>query len=60
MTAARQKVLVVGAAGSIGRLVIEEATKAGYDVRALVRDPRRARDLAEQAEIVARSGAWAP
>src|SRR3954453_20768263 len=39
-------VLVVGSTGSVGRLVVEEAAGAGHDVRALVRSPDRARDLA--------------
>ncbi len=33
--------LVVGATGSIGRCVVDEATRQGYTVRALVRDPRK-------------------
>ena len=36
-------VLVVGATGSIGRLVVEGAVRKGHAVRALVRDSRRAR-----------------
>jgi uncharacterized protein YbjT (DUF2867 family) len=35
----RMTVLVVGATGSIGRLVVEEALRQGYVVRALVRTP---------------------
>jgi uncharacterized protein YbjT (DUF2867 family) len=35
------KVLVVGATGSIGRLVVEEALRAGHTVRALVREGRQ-------------------
>jgi uncharacterized protein YbjT (DUF2867 family) len=38
-------VLVVGSTGSIGLLVVEEAAAAGYQVRALVRSPDRARGL---------------
>ena len=38
-------VLVVGATGSIGSLVVEEALAAGHAVRALVRDPVKARRL---------------
>jgi uncharacterized protein YbjT (DUF2867 family) len=45
-------VLVVGATGSIGRLVVEEALKQGHAVRALVRDPSRARALPPGAERV--------
>lgn len=41
--------LVVGATGSIGRLVLEEALRQGHSVRALVRDSKRAHDLPPQA-----------
>lgn len=36
-------VLVVGATGSIGHLVVEETIRQGHTARALVRDPRKAR-----------------
>ncbi|WP_261538878.1 SDR family oxidoreductase [Burkholderia multivorans] len=39
------EILVVGATGSIGRLVVEEALREGYRVRALVRDRARAESL---------------
>jgi nucleoside-diphosphate-sugar epimerase len=45
-------VLVVGASGSVGRLVVEEALDAGYDVRALVRTSSRLDDLAAGVEVV--------
>jgi uncharacterized protein YbjT (DUF2867 family) len=45
-------VLVVGATGSIGRLVVEESTRQGYPTRALVRDPDKARRLPAEADIV--------
>jgi uncharacterized protein YbjT (DUF2867 family) len=38
----RSTVLVVGATGSIGRLVVEKAVRQGHPVRALVRDARKA------------------
>lgn len=38
-----KKILVVGATGSIGQHVVEEALKRGYQVRALVRNPNKAR-----------------
>jgi uncharacterized protein YbjT (DUF2867 family) len=44
-------VLVVGATGSIGRLVVEEAARQGHAVRALVRDARTAH-LIPDVEIV--------
>lgn len=52
MTTQTSAVLVVGATGSIGRLVVAEAIHAGYTVRALVRDPGKARGLAPQAQPV--------
>lgn len=45
-------VLVVGATGSVGRLVIEEALDRGHAVRALVRHPDRAQGLFSQACLV--------
>jgi uncharacterized protein YbjT (DUF2867 family) len=46
-------VLVVGASGSIGRLVVDEAVRKGHAVRALARDPRKARRLFPDVEVVA-------
>src|SRR5271157_3946978 len=46
-----QTVLAVGASGSIGRPVVEEALAVGYRVRALVRDASKARLLPAAAEI---------
>lgn len=45
-------VLVVGATGSIGRLVVEAALREGYAVRALVRNLERTRQLPPEAERV--------
>ena len=45
-------VLVVGATGSIGRLVVDEALRRGHVVRALVRDASRARALASAAQRI--------
>lgn len=45
-------VLVVGATGSIGRLVVEEAVGQGYQTRALVRNPARAGQLPPEAQLV--------
>jgi uncharacterized protein YbjT (DUF2867 family) len=45
-------VLAVGATGSIGRLAVEEAIRAGHAVRALVRNPGRARRLPAEAQVV--------
>ena len=35
------KVIVFGATGRVGAAVVEQATKAGHDVTAFVRDPKR-------------------
>jgi len=48
----RLKILVVGATGSIGRLVVEQAIRRGHAVRALVRSASKARELAREAESV--------
>jgi uncharacterized protein YbjT (DUF2867 family) len=45
-------VLVVGATGSIGRLVVAEAVRKGHAVRALARDPDKARRLFPDVEVV--------
>jgi len=45
-------VFVVGATGSIGRLVVAGALDVGYQTRALVRDPARAGQLPEGAKVV--------
>lgn len=45
MSGAQMNVLVVGATGSIGRLVVDEAIREGHAVRALVRDLRGASRL---------------
>ena len=43
-------VLVVGATGSIGQLVVKEAIKQGHAVHALVRSASKGRQLARAAE----------
>jgi putative NADH-flavin reductase len=52
MSESRKTVLVVGATGSIRRLVVEEAVRQGYVVRALVRTPSKARKFPAQIEVV--------
>ena len=52
MNTAQHRLLVVGATGSIGRLVVEEALSAGLAVRALVRNLQAAKRLPAQAERV--------
>jgi uncharacterized protein YbjT (DUF2867 family) len=45
-------VLVVGATGSIGQLVVAEAIRQGYATRALVRDPNTTRQLPSETHLV--------
>lgn len=52
MTTRPMTVLVVGATGSIGHLVVAEAIRQGYRTRALVRDRDKARVLPAAAEVV--------
>src|SRR5208282_4163262 len=52
MTIPRMTVLVVGATGSIGCLVAEEALRQGQAVRALVRTPGKARRLPPKTQVV--------
>ena len=53
MSESQKTVLVVGSTGSIGHLVVEEAVRKGYAVRALVRTPSKARKFPEQVEVIA-------
>jgi uncharacterized protein YbjT (DUF2867 family) len=52
MTVPPMTVLVVGATGSIGCLVVEEALRQGHAVRALVRTPGKARQLPPDVQVV--------
>jgi uncharacterized protein YbjT (DUF2867 family) len=45
-------ILVIGATGSIGSLVVKEGLRQGYSVRALVRGAEKARRLPAKAEAV--------
>jgi uncharacterized protein YbjT (DUF2867 family) len=45
-------VLVVGATGALGRLVVEEAIGQGHSVRALVRSAAKARRIPSTAQVV--------
>jgi len=47
----KRTVLVAGATGYLGRYVVAEAVRAGWHVRAIVREPARA-NLDERAEVV--------
>jgi len=46
------KILVLGATGGTGRLIVSQALARGYDVTALVRSPEKGRDL-EGARLIA-------
>jgi uncharacterized protein YbjT (DUF2867 family) len=46
-------VLVIGSTGSVGRLVVEEAVRAGHRVRAFVRNPGLARGFPADVQVVA-------
>ncbi len=52
MSSQSMTILVVGATGSIGSLVVDEVLRQGYSVRALVRSPEKARRLPAKAEAV--------
>lgn len=52
MSESQLTVLIVGATGSIGRHVVTTSIGAGHRTRALARNPHRARDLHNAAEIV--------
>jgi uncharacterized protein YbjT (DUF2867 family) len=52
LTTSPMTVLVVGATGSIGRLVVEEALRQGHAVRALVRTAGKARQVLAQAQVI--------
>lgn len=52
MGKSRLTVLVVGATGSIGRLVVDEALRRGHGVRALVRNQAKAARLAAGVDLI--------
>ena len=52
MTAPRMTVLVAGATGSIGSLVVKEALHRGHAVRALVRNADKAGELPRETQVV--------
>lgn len=45
------KLLVIGATGGTGRELVRQALARDHEVRALVRDPAKARDLGPRAEV---------
>jgi putative NADH-flavin reductase len=45
ITTTQPKILVLGATGGTGRLIVSQALERGYDVAALVRSPEKAGDL---------------
>src|SRR3977135_4427925 len=46
------QITILGAAGRIGKEVVKEALKAGYQVKVLVRNPDKLGELKERVEIV--------
>src|SRR5271156_2224253 len=52
MSKPSMKILVIGATGSIGSLVVEEAPRQGHSVRALVRSADKAHRLPANAEAI--------
>lgn len=52
MTSSSLTILVVGASGSIGRLVVAQAVRAGHEVRALLRSQAKASRISADAHIV--------
>jgi uncharacterized protein YbjT (DUF2867 family) len=52
MSMSQKTLLVVGATGSIGHLVVQEAVRQGYAVRALVRTPSKARKFPAQVAVI--------
>ena len=53
MSQPSMKILVIGATGTIGSLVVEEALRQGHSVQALVRSADKARRLPANAEAIA-------
>jgi len=52
LTVTPMTVLVVGATGSIGRLVVDEALRQGHVVRALVRTQDKSRQISARAQVI--------
>lgn len=52
MDTSKMTVLVVGATGSIGSLVVDEALRQGHAVRALVRKTSKTDQLPRKAQVV--------
>src|ERR1700712_543303 len=52
MTNAVLNVLVIGATGSIGRLVVDEALRHGHKVRAMIRTAAKASRLPSTVDVV--------
>lgn len=51
-TIAQPKILVLGATGETGRLIVSEALARGHDVAVFVRSPEKAKDLGDVTVIV--------
>lgn len=53
---ARPKILVLGATGGTGRLIVKEALARGFEVRALVRSPAKALQVRVRMVMTLRDG----
>ena len=45
------KVLILGASGRTGKLILDESLRKGYDVNCLVRDPKKVRENHDNLKI---------
>lgn len=46
------QITILGSTGQVGKAVINQALKAGYQVKVLVRDPEKLADLKEKVQVV--------
>src|ERR1700694_739519 len=46
------QITILGSTGQVGKVVINEALKLGYQVKVLARDPEKLGELKEKVEIV--------
>jgi uncharacterized protein YbjT (DUF2867 family) len=46
------QITILGSTGQVGKAVVIEALKSGYEVKVLVRNPDKLGDLKEKVEIV--------
>lgn len=46
------QITILGSTGQVGKVVIDQALKAGYQIKVLVRDPEKLGDLKEKVQVV--------